>query len=74
MDLFAKTVNDFRLLTIFVKSSILDVWQSSEYASAFPSLTQIWKLFLALISERNFIELYFVFEWFLEWLLFVFLE
>ena len=34
LDLFAKTVHGFRWLTISVKSSILDVGLSSEYASA----------------------------------------
>ena len=33
MELFEKLVNGFQLLTIFIKSSILDVWQGSEYAS-----------------------------------------
>ena len=33
MKLFAKIVNDFQLFTIFVKSSILDVWLDYEYAS-----------------------------------------
>ena len=32
MELFAKTVNEFHLLNISAKSSILDVWQGSEYA------------------------------------------
>ena len=32
MKFFVKIVHDFK--TIFVKSSILDVWQGSEYASA----------------------------------------
>ena len=32
MEFFAKLVKGFKPLTIFVKSSILDVWQSSEYA------------------------------------------
>ena len=31
---FVKIVNDFQSLTIFAKSSILNVWQGSEYASA----------------------------------------
>ena len=31
---FEKIVEDFELLTIFAKRSILDVWQGSEYASA----------------------------------------
>ena len=30
---FATRVNGWKLLTIFAKSSILDVWQGSEYAS-----------------------------------------
>ena len=33
MKLFVKIVNDFQSLTIFAKSSILDVWQGYEYAS-----------------------------------------
>ena len=33
MNSFTKTVNDFQPITIFSKSSILDVWQRSEYAS-----------------------------------------
>ena len=31
MDFFAKTVNDFQLLTIFSKSFVLEVWMGSEY-------------------------------------------
>ena len=34
MKLFANTVNDFQPLVTFGKSSILDVWLGSEYASA----------------------------------------
>ena len=33
MEIFAKIVNGFQPLTIFAKSSILDVLQGSEYAS-----------------------------------------
>ena len=33
IELFEKVVNGFQPLTIFEKSSILDVWQGSEYAS-----------------------------------------
>ena len=33
MEHFAKTVNGFKLLIIFPKMSILDVWQSFEYTS-----------------------------------------
>ena len=32
-ELFAKIVNSWKLLTIFPKGSILDVWQGSEYDS-----------------------------------------
>ena len=32
MEPFAKIVNGFQLLTIFTKSSILDVWQGYEHA------------------------------------------
>ena len=32
VELFAKMVNGEKLLTVFVKSSILAVWQGSEYA------------------------------------------
>ena len=35
MKLFAKIANDWEPLTIFVKSSILDVRLGSEYASEF---------------------------------------
>ena len=33
MELFAKIVNEFQLLNIFEKSSILDVWRGIECAS-----------------------------------------
>ena len=33
MGIFCKTVNGFQSLTISVKSSVLDIWQGSEYAS-----------------------------------------
>ena len=32
MELFAKIVNGWKLLTIFVKDPILDIWEGSEYA------------------------------------------
>ena len=34
MELFAKTANYWKLLTVFAKKFILDVWQGSRYASA----------------------------------------
>ena len=33
MKLFVNMVNDYKPLNIFAKSSMLDVWQGSEYAS-----------------------------------------
>ena len=33
IEVFAKTVNRLSFLTIFAKSSILDAWQDSEFAS-----------------------------------------
>ena len=43
MALFAKIFNSWKSLTIYAKSSILDVWLSSEYASAsfFPKILHI---------------------------------
>ena len=38
LELFLKLVSGFQLLTIFAKSSILDVWQGSEYASGLMGL------------------------------------
>ena len=37
MELFAKIVKNENPFTIFVKTSILDVWQGSEYASELAS-------------------------------------
>ena len=37
MELFAKIVKNEKPFTIFVKSSILDVWQDYEYASELAS-------------------------------------
>ena len=34
MERFAKIVDDFKLLTIFAKRSILGAWPGSEYATA----------------------------------------
>ena len=43
MKRFAKIVNGYKLLTIFTKRSILDVWQGSEYASGIDDLSfYIW--------------------------------
>ena len=37
MELFAKLVKNEKSFTIFVRTSILDVWHGSEYASELPS-------------------------------------
>ena len=50
MEIFVKIVNSFLLLTIFAKSSILDVWQDSEFASeASNDLRK--KLYLSFLTE-----------------------
>ena len=41
MDVFAKIVNGFSSLTIFAESSVLDVWQESEFASE--ASKNLWK-------------------------------
>ena len=41
MGRFAKIVNNYKPLSIFAKSSILDVWQGSGYASVIQYLTII---------------------------------
>ena len=48
MERFAKIVNDFQLLTILAKCSLIDVWQGSEYASKQPALqkTQVKSFYL----------------------------
>ena len=45
MELFAKIVNGWKLLTNFAKSSILDTWLGSEYASAYLDLFQSFPAF-----------------------------
>ena len=42
MELFAKIVNGSKPLTISVKSSILDVWQGSAYASEISPISEIF--------------------------------
>ena len=49
MDQFPKLVNSWKPLAILTKSSILDIWQGSEYASVYYS---IW------IQLKNFISLF----------------
>ena len=51
MEHFGKKVSNWKLLTIFRKRSILNVWLGSEYASAYNELPHTW-LFL-IISIRN---------------------
>ena len=41
MELFVKAINDIKLLIIFTKSFILDVWMGSKYTSAF---WKYWKV------------------------------
>ena len=51
MEFFAKNVNEFQLLPIFTKASILDVWQGSEYISGID--TRFWNAFA---NERWFVN------------------
>ena len=45
MELFAKIINDQQPLTIFAKSSNLNVWQDSEYICSFHKKYAIfWKV------------------------------
>ena len=41
MELFVKAINGIRLLIIFTKSFILDVWMGSKYTSTF---WKYWKV------------------------------
>ena len=43
MELLVKIANSFLPLTIFARSSILDVWQGSEYASRWRLLSTCWR-------------------------------
>ena len=43
MELFVKIVKKERPFTIFVKTSILDVWQGSEYASELTSKVRMFE-------------------------------
>ena len=52
MEIFVEIVNGFQPLIIFAKTSILDVWQGIEYASATSNSVS---LFLALEIFRTFI-------------------
>ena len=57
MEFFVEIVNGFQPLIIFAKTSILDVWQSIEYASATSNFVS---LLLALETFRTFIFNYIV--------------
>ena len=45
MELFAKIVNGWKLLPIFAKSCILEIWQGFEYAFAPEKTTEFQKIF-----------------------------
>ena len=47
MELFAKIVKR-HLATIFAKSSVLDVWHGSEYASVLPSEDRIIRVIIGM--------------------------
>ena len=56
MEIFTKIVNEFSFLAIFTKSSILDVYQGSEFASE-PSNDLVKKLHLRCLTA-TYIHLY----------------
>ena len=53
MEPFGKIIKNFLRLTIFAKSSILDVWQGSEYASGIFSLSWMSRFAIALIAKSS---------------------
>ena len=53
MELFGEIINDFYLLTIFPKSSILDDQLGSEYVSGIFILPQTKKFAIALIVKSS---------------------
>ena len=57
MKLFEKTDNGWKLLTIVAKSSILDVWQGSEYVSDMDLLTIAYFQFFD-TSLKDFLDLF----------------
>ena len=48
-----KIINGFQLLTIFAKSSILDVWKGSEYASGDRKQSRLFTNVLKISSSKN---------------------
>ena len=57
MELFEKIDIGWKLLTIVAKSSILDVWQGSEYASDMDLLTiAYWQFYDS--SLKDFLDLF----------------
>ena len=57
MGFFEKINNGWKLLTIVEKSSILDVWQGSEYASDMDLLTIAYLQFYD-ASLKDFLDLF----------------
>ena len=54
MELFSKIFNSWNSLTIFAKSSILDVWLVFEYASAYCYQKQLPEVFFQQRCSKNF--------------------
>ena len=67
MEPLAKTANSFKQLTIFAKSSIVDVWQDPTDVSARRSERETLKL---LIECKNSLKLFFNFIWLVQTQLF----
>ena len=51
MELFVKIVNNIKLLTIFTKSSILDIWMGSKYTSVFWKYLKVKDLVISLKNQ-----------------------
>ena len=57
MEVFAKMIKSLQLWTIIVKSSVLDVWQGSEYASNSSCIIIVFIAYKALEIQSTFEEL-----------------
>ena len=58
MERFANIANIWKPFTIFIKSSILNVWLSSEYASAYHNLPFYFGFLHYTVYESSFVALH----------------
>ena len=52
MELFAKIVKKEKPFTIFVQTSILDIWQGSEYASELASKVMNVSIWMSMVTDN----------------------